>query len=109
MALLQEWQKVAYNEKANQGELQRFWQRYFLIEKGIYEKLLTNPDEVVEGTVEVIELMGSESYIYMKIAGVTFTVRVNGTTSLKVGDKAKVHMKASKIHLFNKETELRII
>ena len=35
MALLQEWQKVAYNEKANQGELQRFWQRYFLIEKGI--------------------------------------------------------------------------
>ena len=68
-----------------------------------------NPNEVVEGTVEVIELMGSESYIYMKIAGVTFTVRVNGTTSLKVGDKAKVHMKASKIHLFNKETELRII
>ena len=52
MALLQEWQKVAYNEKANQGELQRFWQRYFLIEKGIYEKLLTNPDEVVEGTVK---------------------------------------------------------
>lgn len=51
MALLQDWQSVAYNEKANQGDLQRFWQRYFLIEKGIYENLLTNPDEVVEGTV----------------------------------------------------------
>ena len=48
MAILQEWQKIAYNEKANQGELQRFWQRYFLLEKGVYEKLLTNPDEVVE-------------------------------------------------------------
>ena len=52
MALLQEWQKIAYNEKADQGELQRFWQRYFLLEKGVYEQLLTNPDEVVEGTVK---------------------------------------------------------
>ena len=50
MALLEQWQKVAYNEKADRGELQRFWQRYFLLEKGVYEKLLTNPDEKVEGT-----------------------------------------------------------
>ncbi len=52
MALLQEWQKVAYNEKTNKGELQKFWQRYFLLEKGVYEKLLETPDEVVEGTVK---------------------------------------------------------
>ena len=44
--------EVAYNEKADRGELQRFWQRYFLLEKGVYEKLLTNPDEKVEGTVK---------------------------------------------------------
>ena len=41
MALLQEWQKVAYNDKANQEDLQKFWQRYFLLEKGVYEKLLS--------------------------------------------------------------------
>lgn len=52
MALLEQWQKVAYNEKADKGELQRFWQRYFLLEKGVYEKLLANPDEKVEGTVK---------------------------------------------------------
>lgn len=52
MALLQEWQKIAYNEKADRQELNRFWQRYFLLEKGVYEKLLTNPDEAVEGTVK---------------------------------------------------------
>ncbi len=52
MALLQEWQKIAYNEKADKGQLQRFWNNYFLLEKGIYEKLLTNPDEKVEGTVK---------------------------------------------------------
>ena len=44
MALLQDWHKIAYNENANQAELQRFWQRYFLLEKGVYEQLLTNPD-----------------------------------------------------------------
>ena len=52
MALLENWQKVAYNEKTNKQELQRFWQRYFLVEKGVYEKLLVNPDEKVEGTVK---------------------------------------------------------
>ena len=52
MALLENWQKVAYNEKTNKQELQRFWQRYFLLEKGVYEKLLENPDENVEGTVK---------------------------------------------------------
>lgn len=52
MALLEEWQKVAYNDKADKGQLQKFWQRYFLLEKGVYEKLLENPDEKVEGTVK---------------------------------------------------------
>ena len=52
MALLEQWQKIAYNEKTNKQELQKFWQRYFLVEKGIYEKLLTNPEEKVEGTVK---------------------------------------------------------
>ena len=52
MALLQDWHKIAYNEKADKGQLQRFWNNYFLLEKGIYEKLLTNPDEKVEGTVK---------------------------------------------------------
>ena len=52
MALLEKWQKMAYNENMDQGELQRFWQRYFLLEKGVYEQLLSNPDEAVEGTVK---------------------------------------------------------
>ena len=52
MALLESWQKIAYNEKTNKQELQRFWQRYFLVEKSVYEKLLVNPDEKVEGTVK---------------------------------------------------------
>lgn len=52
MALLEQWQAFAYNEKMDRGELQKFWDRYFLLEKGVYEQLLTTPDEVVEGTVK---------------------------------------------------------
>lgn len=52
MALLEEWQSIAYNEQTEQGELKKFWKRYFDLEKSVYEKLLENPDEVVEGTVK---------------------------------------------------------
>ncbi|MCD8294598.1 MAG: SEC-C domain-containing protein [Clostridia bacterium] len=52
MALLEEWRKIAYDEKLPQDKLKKFWERYFDLEKGVYEKLLTNPDEKVEGTVK---------------------------------------------------------
>ena len=52
MALLQEWRDVAYSQEADKAQLQKFWTNYFLIEKGLYEKLLANPDEVVRGTVK---------------------------------------------------------
>ena len=67
MALLQDWHAIAYNEKANQQELQSFWQRYFLLEKGVYEKLLTNPDEVVKGTVK--ELAEKYALTVMEMTG----------------------------------------
>ena len=51
MSLFKEWQKIAYNEKADRQELKKFWDRFFLLEKGVYEKLLVTPDEVVTGTV----------------------------------------------------------
>ena len=52
MALLQEWRDVAYSQTTDKKKLQEFWQEYFALEKGIYEQLLANPDEVVTGTVK---------------------------------------------------------
>ena len=52
MALLEQWHAIAYNENADRGQLQNFWATYFNLEKDVYEQLLTNPDEVVEGTVK---------------------------------------------------------
>lgn len=52
MALLKKWRDMAYSETANKGDLQRLWTKYFEQEKEIYAQLLTNPDEVVSGTVK---------------------------------------------------------
>ncbi len=53
MALLQEWRDYAYSEEMqNSKEGEKLWQNYFELEKGIYEKLLSDPSQVVEGTVE---------------------------------------------------------
>ena len=52
MSLLQELRDIAYSQKTDKRQLQKFWTDYFMIEKGIYEKLLSNPDEVVSGTVK---------------------------------------------------------
>ncbi len=59
--LLEQWHDIAYDEKADRGQLQRFWSTYFQIEKEIYEELLTNPEEEVKGTVkELAEKYGQE-------------------------------------------------
>ena len=43
---------MAYSQQTDKRQLQKFWTDYFMIEKGIYEKLLANPDEEVRGTVK---------------------------------------------------------
>jgi preprotein translocase subunit SecA len=61
MALLKQWRDTAYDEKANKGDIQRFWAKYFEIEKGIYEQLLEDPDTEVKGTVkELAEKYGQD-------------------------------------------------
>ena len=59
--ILEQWRSIAYDQQADRNQLQRFWANYFNIEKGIYEQLLSNPDEVVSGTVkELAEKYGQE-------------------------------------------------
>lgn len=59
--LYQQWQNIAYDETADRSQLEKFWGTYFQIEKEIYEKLLSNPDEEVRGTVkELAERYGQD-------------------------------------------------
>ena len=52
MSMLENWREVAYGKDMNTKEGQLFWGNYFAIEKGIYEKLLEDPKNVVKGTVK---------------------------------------------------------
>ena len=52
MALLEDWRTLAYNEKADRGQMQKLWADYFAKEKDVYAELLGNPDEEVKGTVK---------------------------------------------------------
>lgn len=51
MSLLEEWRNTAYSQEITQQESEELWERYFGIEKGIYEQILSTPDLVVKGSV----------------------------------------------------------
>ena len=69
--ILEQWRAMAYDQQADRNKLQQFWAAYFNIEKGIYEQLLSNPDEVVSGTVkELAEKYGQYvpvSYTHLQL------------------------------------------
>ncbi|MBQ3573091.1 MAG: sn-glycerol-3-phosphate ABC transporter ATP-binding protein UgpC [Clostridia bacterium] len=67
------------------------------------------PDCVAEVGIELVEMMGAETYLYFNVEGVDFTARVNPRTTAQHGQKIKVAFDANKIHLFDKETEKVII
>ena len=52
MALLETWRNLAYGDGLNDKERERLWNRYFAIEKGIYEKILSEPTQIIEGSVK---------------------------------------------------------
>ena len=67
------------------------------------------PDGVVEANVEVTELMGAETYLYMNCEGHSVNARVAPTNTARPGDTIKIAIEPQKIHLFNKDTEMTIV
>ena len=65
-------------------------------------------DSTVSSFVEVTELMGSETYLYLKIEDKAFTARVNARSKAQPSDTIKVCFDMNKLHLFDKETEQAI-
>lgn len=59
--------------------------------------------------VEVTELMGAETYLYLSCEGNAVTARVEPTSTAKPGDKCAVAFDLSKMHLFDKETEVTFL
>jgi multiple sugar transport system ATP-binding protein len=66
------------------------------------------PDSIVEANVEVIEMLGSETLLYVYIDNVPVTARVNPRTRARSGDTIKLAIDTNRIHLFDKDTEKTI-
>ena len=65
-------------------------------------------DGVIEADVEVTELMGAETYLYMNCEGQSINARVSPTNTARPGDKITIALETAKIHLFDKDTEITI-
>jgi multiple sugar transport system ATP-binding protein len=66
-------------------------------------------DAQTDAEVEVTELMGAETYLYLNCQGNEVTARVSPTSKAKAGDTIHVAFKMDKMHLFDKETEKTIL
>lgn len=71
--------------------------------------LEANPKSVVDATVDVSELMGSEVYLYLDYKGERLTARVAPDTKSRSGDSVKMGVDTNKMHLFDPETEEAIM
>ncbi len=64
MTLLEQWRKLAYETEMNQKQASMFWGNYFNQEKAIYEQILAEPENPVEGTVkELADKFGVETML----------------------------------------------
>ena len=70
----------------------------------------SNPDSTIETVVDVTELMGAEIYLYLtSTEDCSLTARVSPRSTARSGDTIKVAIDASRIHIFDKDTEKCVI
>ncbi len=67
------------------------------------------PDCKLPVLVTHTEMMGAETYLYIKVGQSSFIARVNPRTTAKIDDTIDVVFDNNKINLFDKETEKTII
>ena len=71
--------------------------------------LTSSPESICDAYVEVTEMMGAETYLYLKIGETSYTARVNPRTTATPQSNIKIALDLNKIHLFDKDTELAIL
>ena len=71
------------------------------------ERVAAHPESGFKVHVEVTELMGSETYLYLSTTGKDDNViaRVDPRTKTVIGDDITVVMDTTRLHFFDKETE----
>ena len=79
MSIYSDWTSIAQMQRTDR-ETQEFWTAYFAMEQGVYEKILSRPQEPYTGTFK--ELAGESDMELPVFAG-----SIDGiNTSLKAGE-----------------------
>ncbi len=68
-----------------------------------------NPDQTAAATVEVVEPMGAEIYLYLNTGRHSFVARVNPHQKADVGQKLDMAFDMRKCHFFDAQTEQVIV
>ena len=72
-------------------------------------KSMEAEDNTIEGLVDLAELLGAESYLYLESGGVRLIARVDGKDTYASNQKVSIIMDQDMIHLFDKETKESIM
>ena len=64
---------------------------------------------VINADVEITEMMGAETYLYLVCEGIPLTARVSPRSTARPGDTISVAIDPNRIHIFDKETEKAIV
>jgi multiple sugar transport system ATP-binding protein len=64
--------------------------------------------EKVSAKVDVTELMGNETFLYLVSGKNTFIARVDPRSKKRVGDDVQVIFDMDKFHIFDVETEVAV-
>ncbi len=65
-------------------------------------------EQTIQATVDVVEPVGSDNYIYAEIAGQEVTIRVPADVKPTVGDTISIQLDEDDIHLFDTRTEQNV-
>jgi multiple sugar transport system ATP-binding protein len=64
---------------------------------------------ILEMSVDVVERLGSDQFLYGQVGGDTITARVDPRMKVEPGGRARLGLDARSLHLFDAETEMALI
>ena len=67
------------------------------------------PGATLTATIRVYELLGAEVFLYFDINETSFTARVSPRTTARPGDTLTLGLDLSRIHIFDKDSELVVL
>lgn len=81
---------------------------YVLGIRSEHVQVVTEGDVHVEATIQKIDYLGSESYLYLNYKKCSFTAKDYSGTLYKVGDLVKIRFNLAKAHYFDQTTKQNI-